>query len=563
LPLNIFPTILSLVVISFIVFLNAIPHPFVHDDVVFIVYNPHIAHLNHWADIFLHSSNIYTNIGINSYYRPILEVLYRLEYFLFRFNAAGFHLVNVLIHIGNGLLLLSLLSRLNFSRWFAYGISLLFLIHPVQTEAVACVAGVSNLLSTFFVLLTLYAYLREKYGIALVSFALALLTKEQVIIVPFLLILLDWYQQKKNRGMLWFLFSFLGVLFLLFRANITASHMVHDILQSPGELRLRILAIPRTILMYLRLLFFPYDLHYYRNTDILAPNGLGFFGLTIVGGGLWWIVKKTQINGRDIMFGLAWFIIGLLPVLNITPLVNEYSLILTAEHFLYLPMIGIIIVAGVILKKLIPSNQLKTVGVIIALICGFQSIYQNSFWKGEISLFERMVRFEPHFGRGHLLLAKAYHNQGQEDLAFEHYHQALDIMKSYRQKSSNEQSSQFYDGFIKDINFYIGQSFMAKGQFDQALTYYREASRISPNDPVLLENMGIAYMQAKQYKEALEIFNKVLRISPQNVSVLNDMAICYIQEGDKSQAEQFLKMALGFNPSFKPAQDNLNRLMSQ
>ncbi|MEI7998886.1 MAG: hypothetical protein WCH62_05215, partial [Candidatus Omnitrophota bacterium] len=174
---------LSLVVITFLVFFNAINHPFVHDDVIFIAQNPQISRLDHLLDLFLHSSNDSALAGINSYYRPVLEVFYRLEYRLFGFHAAGFHFVNVLIHIINGLLLFSLLCRLQFSKGLAFFISLLFLIHPVQSEAVACVSGISNILSVLFVLLTLYCYVRGIYFLSLLGFVLSLLTKEQAVMV--------------------------------------------------------------------------------------------------------------------------------------------------------------------------------------------------------------------------------------------------------------------------------------------------------------------------------------------------------------------------------------------
>ncbi|MBI3602430.1 MAG: hypothetical protein HY209_06010 [Candidatus Omnitrophica bacterium] len=500
---------LSLVVIAFLVFFNAINHPFVHDDVVFIVQNPQIGRLDHLADVFFQTSHFPQSGGINSYYRPVLEIFYRLEYRLFGLKAAGFHLVNILIHIANGLLLFGLLCRLQFSRGLAYGISLLFLIHPVQSEAVACVAGVSNLLTALFVLLTLYCYVRQKYVLALLSLVLSLLTKEQAVMAPLLLVLIDWYQHRKHRGSLWLIFGVLTLSFWWMHATVTGAHMLQDILQWPGELKLRLLAIPRTLLMYLRLVVLPYDLHYYRNTDILQPNGLGFILWGLLLAGLGWLTKKFQLNGRSIIFGLGWLVACLLPVLNIVPLINEYSFILTAEHFLYLSMVGAVIVMAAVLQRLIPKKTFLPLAVIIFLGLGALTVYQNTFWRGEIPLFERVVTFEPNFARGHVLLAKAYlynspplvggvrggeisantplpnpphKGEGMINLAIEHYSRALTIMKEYERKATNDKARQFYRGFIKDI-----------------------------------------YVQ---------------------------MAVCYIQKGDQIQAQQLLKMAIGLNPLY-------------
>ncbi len=458
----------SLVVITFLIFFNAINHPFVHDDVVFIVQNPQISRLDHLADVFFQTSHFPQSWGINSYYRPVLEIFYRLEYRLFGFNAAGFHLVNILVHIVNGLLLFGLLCRLQFSKVVAYGISLLFLIHPVQSEAVACVAGVSSLLTTFFVLLTLYCYVRQKYVLAFLSSALSLLAKEQAVMVPLMLILMDWYQNRKHRAGLWLIFGALTLSFLWMRATVTGAHMLEDILQSPGELKLRLLAIPRTLLMYLRLVVLPYDLHYYRNTDILKANGLGFILLGLFSAGLVWLTKKFQANGRSIIFGLGWLVICLLPVLNIVPLINEYSFILTAEHFLYLPMVGAVIVMALVLQRLISKKVFMPLAIIISLGLGVLTVYQNTFWRGEIPLLERMVAFEPNFSRGHVLLAKAYLFDQQRDLAIAHYTRALAIMKEYEHKATNDKARRFYRGFIKDIYVQMAVCYIQKGDQIQA-----------------------------------------------------------------------------------------------
>ncbi len=519
----------SLALIAFFVFFNAINHPFVHDDVVFIVQNPQIGHLDHLLNLFFQSSNPQRVAGVNSYYRPVLEIFYRLEYRLFGFHAAGFHFINILIHVLNGLLLCIVLCRLQFSQWLAYSISLLFLIHPIQSEAVACVSGISNLLTAFFILLTLYYYIRGRYVLTFVGLVLALFTKEQAIILVPLLVLIDWYQQKKDRGGLWFVFSIVTLVFLWLRSSITGAHLLEDVLQSPVELKLRLLSIPRTILMYLRLIVFPYDLHYYRNTDILAPNGPAFIMLGALSVALIWLVKKLQMNSREIIFGVTWFVISLLPVLNIIPIINEYSFILTAEHFLYLPMVGVVIVLALIIKRLVSFQVLVAIEIFICLGLGLQTVYQNTFWRGEIPLFQRTVALEKDFARGHMLLAKAYFFNKQEDMAIAQYNQALTIMKGYEKKAVNDKARQFYKSFIKEIYADMAQCFIVKGRFDKAI----------------------------------DALNCTLVIDPKNVGLLNNLAICYIQQGDKAQAEQILKMALGLDPTYIPARNNLKQLMKE
>jgi len=133
--------------------------------------------------------------------------------------------------------------------------------------------------------------------------------------------------------------------YLLFRKIVIGAAGVD--LGSWEELKLRVMAIPATLLMYLRLIVAPYDLHYYRSTDILWPvlkPMLGLSGLVVLTFG---VVRNFKAGERNLfLFGLGWFLITLLPTLNILPLVNEYSLILTSEHFLYLPVIGVVMMAA-------------------------------------------------------------------------------------------------------------------------------------------------------------------------------------------------------------------------
>ena len=259
---------LSLVFLGLLSFANAVPHPFVHDDIVFIAQNPQIAHLDHLSSVFLplHQQGPQ---GINAYYRPVLEIIYRLEYRAFGFNAHGFHLVNVLLHIANGLLVFGLLRRLRFTPAIAWVVSALFLVHPLQSEAVACIAGISNLAMALMVLLTLHAYLSRWYVLTFLLFIAALLTKEQALMLPLLMVGLDIDQGRARRSYgMWAVWVMTGILFLWFRHVVSGSSVLADVMQSPGELLLRLKAIGPVLLTDLRLIVAPYDLHYYRNYDI-------------------------------------------------------------------------------------------------------------------------------------------------------------------------------------------------------------------------------------------------------------------------------------------------------
>ncbi len=456
---------LSLVLVACVLYVNVVRYPFVHDDIVFIAQNPAISRFDHIAGIFFGPSGAVSH-GINAYYRPVLELVYRLEYRFFGLDPSGYHAFNIIVHAANGVLVFFLLSRLGFSRALAWGLSAIFLVHPAQSESVACIAGISNLASAFFILSCLYFYASRRTVLAMTAFVFGLFTKESTVVLPLMLIVMD-RLYIGAPGRTWTRagpFAVLASVFLVLRQYLTGTDLASTVLASPGELCLRILAIPRTLLTYGKIILWPDDLHYYRNTDILAPNVWAFalLGLIILTG-LWWFRWPPALTGRrpgelnaddkkTVIFGAGWFFVFLFPVLNVAPLINEYSFILTAEHFLYLPIIGVLLIGAVILSRwaVSPSVRNGIFAVVFAASC-VATVGQNTFWRGEVPLFERMIRFEPHFGRGHILLAKAYYADHRYGLAKRHYVIALNIMQDYAARAANATAQNVYLGFIRDI----------------------------------------------------------------------------------------------------------------
>jgi len=438
---------LSLLLVSFLAFANAIDHPFVHDDVVFIVQNPGINRLDDLPKVFYHPAE-HSASGINTYYRPLLEVLYRLEYRLFGFDARGWHAFNILLHGINGVLVWRLLTLLGFNAVLSWATALLFILHPAQVEAVACVAGISNLLMAFFVLSALVFYTQDRWTLGAICFALGLLAKEQALMAVPLALLIDRYRYRK-QPVVWFVFIALALGFLAARQAATGANLLADVLASPGELKLRLLAVAQVLATDVRLLILPYDLHYYRSTDILSVDLLWWPVVLLTGA----LVMRSP---RDIRLGAFWFLFALLPVLNIVPLINEYSFILTAEHFLYVPMAGAALVVALLGQRLFKDKFMWAL-LVAAVVLTVLTVRQNTFWRSETALFERTMAYEGKFGRGHLLLAKAYYFEHNYEKANEHFAQAYAIMKGYADKTVGRPKL-FYQGFVEEILSDWGQS---------------------------------------------------------------------------------------------------------
>jgi len=559
----------------------------VHDDVVFIVNNPQIDRFD-LGSIFLYTSTPdEVNQSINAYYRPLLEFIYRLQYKIFALNPHGFHLFNVLIHILSAFFVF----RLGAIVWkenvfLAFLLSVFFLIHPIQSEAVACISGISNLIFTFLALLMFWFYTSAGasqgtykrflyYTFALLSLLLALLAKEQAVILPFLILIYELFLSDRKidkREKVWRvsgLFVLLGGYFLI-RKTILGSTMP-ALMDAPHEFILRVMAIPRTLLMYMRLIVWPTDLHYYRSTDILQSNLVAMIiFLLFIGCVIFAVRKVSDEERRVLLFGMSWFIVSLSPMLNIIPLINEYSFILTADHFLYMPLVGALIVLitlfYAVLKKS-RNNSLKRVTtgfiVLLCLSCIMLTRLQNTFWRGEIPLFERTLRYEPQLGRVHILLSNAYYFNGQFEKALKQNHKALKIMRSYMRKIKDGPAQKVYLGFIKGIQFNNAHYYESMNMLKEARYAYQEAIKIDPRDSVLYNNIGMILIKLNQLDKAIENLQKAIKLNPSNLMAKNNLAICFIQKGQPQRAEALFREILTQDAHFPSANDNLNRLLEK
>lgn len=567
---------------------NVISYPFIHDDQFFIVNNSHLSRWDDLPDIFFHphTFSVDTQAIVNSYYRPVLEIVNKILFLFFGQAAAGYHFFNIFLHAINSFLVYILILGFSRRKALAFAVGILFLVHPVQSEAVCAIAGISNLLSSLFCFGSFYFYVRhqEEGGqrrsgylfIALVLFLLALLTKESVVIFPFLLVVYEFLrkdsagEQKSLRKILLVLVPFFCLLagYFLLRKGVL-SNALPSLGASSHELWLRILSIPETILMYLQIFIVPYGLHYYRSVDILHgsiyPSIILFF-LFLFGAKM--LQKISKDEQRLAFFGLAWFFIALFPMINIIPIINEYSIILTAEHFLYFPFLGFILFSLVILNRAlvkISGNKGTQIVVFIfiveALILSVLTRVQSHYWRGDVPLFQRTLCFYPNFGRVRLFLAKAYYQRGDYLRAIDEYKKGLSIMEEYLSKTKGAQTEEVYRLFIKEIYFDLAQCYDRLGRFQEAIYTYWQAQEFDPKDARIYNSLGIDYLQIKEPDEAAICFKKALEFKPEDIALLNNLAFCYLQKSNFEEAEKTLQKALFIDPASELTKRNLEAIL--
>ncbi len=337
------------------------------------------------------------------------------------------------------------------------------------------------------------------------AFMVALLAKETALVFLPLMLLTDWFLRRKLIGF-WLLTTVMALLFLTWRYLLTQSHLLGDILTNPMELGLRLLHIPTALMIDMRSVLWPGDLHYYSTLDILSP----WWPWWLLMGAIIILLKVLAPNDtaerRMLWLGIGIFIACLLPVLNIVPLVNEYSFILLADHFLYMPLIGLLISLGSLFRQWLLPPRRVIVLIITGLLAIMLTFYQNTFWQSEVALFERTVQFEPRFGRGHALLAKAYYFNKRYQKSLEHYAKAQAIFETYAIKVQDPKARGFYLGFLKGIHFDQAQAYLALGKLQSAEIAYIQALNLDPIDNVVKNNLATVLLPCASW---LESFCKV------------------------------------------------------
>lgn len=473
-----------LVIVGFSIYGNSFSNKLFWDDDDVITNNSYIRDFSFLPEYF--SQNLIAGAGqITNYWRPLLLLSFATDYHIFGLDPAGYHAVNLLWHILGAWLLFLLLERLSKKRWISAIVALIFLVHPLQTEAVTYVAGRADPMSTVFVLASALAYVlfRQKRGVKFIylsalSFILSLLVKEQSIMLPALLFLIEacFFFDKKNwKKSLFALIPFAVISLLYIGARVTVLNF-NDILSGTdysgvydSSLKVRLLTFTYVFSKYIALLFAPLHLHMAYEvspiTSIWSGYVLSFALLAIV---FVYIFIKNWKDNRLVSFGIAWFLILLLPRTNIISINRPLY-----EHWLYLPMAGFwlafILLAGKAIERFGKNKKEAlnkiAIGILCAVLLFFSllTILRNLDWRDPITFYEKNLRYTPNSYIQHNNLGMAYADAGQTDEAEKEYRRSLEISQVYPQV--------FYN---------LANVLAQQGKLDEARQYYYRAIGISP-----------------------------------------------------------------------------------
>jgi len=573
-----YSALLLIVVVGAFIYSNTLDVPLHFDDDTSLVKNRHIR----LTEMSLEGIEGVIS-GIKGFSkRPVAHISFALNYYFHEYHVAGYHIVNIMIHIFTGILLYLLTETtlritdrqtidsqhhrfsdsphpqiLNPSILALFSV-LLWFVHPIQTQSVTYIVQRMNSMAAMFYILSMLFYIKGRLASgkrnALLWFAgcllaglLAIGSKEIAATLPIFILIYEWFffQGLEKAWLKRKLPYIVGILILLgFAAFVyLGKNPFQAILSSYRYMNFtlteRVLTEFRVLMHYIGLLFYPHPARLNFDYDFPLSNGLlspvttllsigGIFGLLALAV---FFAKKNRL----ISFSILWFLGNLVIESSIIGLEIIY------EHRVYLPsmlfFLPFVIVIGRHVKQ---SRAAVTVGCCVIFLLSLWTYQRNAIWKDPVTFWRDCVKKSGGKARPHNNLGLALYKQGYIDEAVGTYGKALRINPAYPRAHNN-----------------LGAAMTAKGNFEKAVKHYSLALRSRPNDPEVHNNMGGVLYEQGKLDQAVGHYLEALRVDPISVEALNGLGLTLARQGRFAEAVARFSRALQIMPGHAEAHNNL------
>ncbi len=481
-------------------------------------------------------------------YIPVTFFTYQVEYFLTGVHPFLYHFDNLLLHTLNALLVAWTLLLLLRRRWIALFCGLLFLVHPLHTEAVLWASARKDVLSTFFFLGAIVAYMyrgegRKWYYVSIILFLLGLLSKAMIATLPVVLLLFDYAQGRKADRAMWMdkipyaVLSFVvGLVAVIGKKGVIASSTVSA----------KILMAFKSTAFYLEKFFWPTDLSVLypytkaitiTSSDFYVPMIIAFLVLLL---GIW-LLRRNRVAACGIFF----YLLTVAPTLLNFAKGGQLDIYFASDRYVYVPSIGVLIAVGAMMGTNFQDTRCKRQICFLFLVsCLFvlslRAHAQSLVWTNTRTLFENVLAIYPDSSHvAHNNLGNMYRLDGDNAHAIEEYKKALAIRPHPRTLSN------------------LGAAYRKEKRYSEAIDAYMHALQLDPKDPFAHFGLGIVYGEEGKLTEAQREYKNALAADPTYEEVYVNLGALYADEGDYAQAKAQYEAALVINPYFPDALYNL------
>tara|TARA_B100000315_G_scaffold235154_1_gene249829 strand:- start:8942 stop:10795 length:1854 start_codon:yes stop_codon:yes gene_type:complete len=601
--------IIITLILVLIAYSNTVYHPFHYDDIGIAIEREIIegSLADFWKKTVGTGGDIF-------FHRLFLLFSFALNYHWGEGSVVSYHIINIVLHLLNTSLIYLILKNilihyLSFNKqeeplcknsyliFIPFFSSLIFAVHPLNTETVTFISSRSSGMCTFFYLLSLYLFIhgtssiygRGKrktstalyyYALSLIVFIIGLGIKEIIATLPAIIFLYLYYFVNREENLLKFIvkskryfigITFPAIIYLGYRkirgGDIFTAHADTG-LELYGRYHYFLTELKVIIFYYLKLFIFPINLNIYPMMSpstslfefsvlisLLIILSLFIFAVTVSWG------KRQFVQNKLISFAVFWFFITLLPSSSFIPLNDPI-----AEHRAYLPAVGASIFFGTVfsifiysLKDQVKLKLFKSFAVVLVLpLFSLLNIQRNLVWKDGFTLWKDCALKTPNYAKPHINLGSEYNKKGLNKLAVEEFKKAIELLPGHAESHYNlgKVYSDLRDyknaateflltiQYAKDsykAMFGLGNTYSKTGQYDKAIIFFNKADQAynriqNKSYPDAIHNLGEVYGKMGKLSEAIKQFQKVLEIDPDHLLAKENLARAhkYLKDHNKT-----------------------------
>jgi tetratricopeptide (TPR) repeat protein len=620
---QVFGVCLVLAISTFAVFYQVHSFDFVnYDDPSYLYENSHIRN-----GLTVEAVRWAFNIGYAANWHPLTWLSHILDWQLFGNNAGGHHLTNLFFHIANTLLLFIVLKQMTNALWQSAFVAALFALHPLHVESVAWISERKDVLSTFFLFLTMWAYLKYvrkpkiwRYLLIVLLFALGLMSKPMLVTLPFVLLLLDyWPLERFGKQKTLYLILEKVPLFIL-----SASSSIFTFLaqRSGGavmpldriSLSIRLSNAVISYVQYIGKMFWPVKLAVFYRHPVQNIS----FSYTVISALILLIVTVIIFafakKHRYLFTGWFWYLGTLVPVIGIIQVGSQAM----ADRYTYITLTGLFIIIVWGLPELLAKLRYRRTilwasSMSVLFILSGLTYRQVQYWGNTVTLGSHALAVTENNWNVHFFMADMYFKQGRFDESVRHnaeavrirpdsavaanrlgwslyaagrldeaigyYQKALSIDSRFALANTNlgtalsdkgrfNQAVRCFKAALETadtphIRSELGYALLNLGRFQEAVIEYRKVLLEMPDSPDILNRLGYALMNSGEFDEAISLYNKALYIAPHRVDIRLNLGVALVNSGRLEDAIREYQKVLLARPQNALAHNDLGVIFSQ
>jgi tetratricopeptide (TPR) repeat protein len=554
---------LLLVLTTFLAFEQLRGYDFINfDDPVYVTCNPYVlAGLSQKSHVWAFTRSQSLN------WHPLTWLSHMLDLELFGLNAGRHHLVNLLLHTLNAMLLLNILARMTGSFWRSVFVAAAFALHPMHVESVAWITERKDVLSTLFCLLTISAYLRYIRGqakgwylLTLLLFILGLMSKPMIVTLPFVLLLLDYWPLQRirsgrrvpttetkcdnadnliqTRPLLHIVvekvpFLLLSVIFSVITfldhldsgalgtvENLTAFGQFGNVLVSYATYIGKMIWPRRLAILYL------------HPADSLSVPAVILSGLLLVLISLCFLYIGRKY--KYLTVGWLWYLGTLVPVIGLVQAGGQAM----ADRYSYMPFTGLFIIIAWGINDLLANMRHREFILAFLMILSLSALaittrFQVRHWRSNKTVFKHAIEVTNNNYVAYCALGEPLLREGKPQEAAEYFTEALRAKPDYSEALNNlgyalakqgkyQQAEGYYHKALKiepdliEAHNNLAQASFYQGKLDKAVQHWLEAARLEPNNAATHINLGVVLATQGKIEKAIKHLNQALKIEPDN-----------------------------------------------